>query len=199
MWYPYRIANCGSTGDLTRLNTKSPVWDPENQQEEEELDEVPQLTNFHQTFISGPCTGNCYPGATQGYPPMYPCNYPANPQTSGMMAGGLQRSSTCGSMLNAQGCCFPSYPYPYPQESVEKSPDTSDTNTQNSWKNYPQVNKNDSTSSTSAKESSAPNAEAKKKYSTDSIEPDATLPPVIRRRNRNLRKKLAVSLLSIVL
>lgn len=210
MWYPYRLADCGSSPDLTRLATKSPVWNNDEEEEDGEEDEsddrLSQMTTtFHTTsYVSGPCTGNCYPGATQGCPSvMYPTHgyhSQSQPPTPSMYPGmiGLQKSMTCSFV--------PSYGYGYSYPTYQQPPTLieglSNKSQEHMNQGFLKLDPQDYSPDTDQKDASPQplktvddtTAAVKKKYSDASLKPDSSLPPVIRRRNRNRRKMLAVSL-----
>lgn len=214
MWYPYRLADCGSSPDLTRLATKSPVWNNDEEEEDEEEDEsddrlsqMSSSTFNTSSYVSGPCTGNCYPGATQGYPPMmYPAHgyhSPSQPQAPTMYPGmiGLQKSMTCSFIPNY------GYGYPYTQYQQQQPPllieePEKGSPQEHGTQNFLQMDPQDYSPDTDQKDASPQplktvddtTAAVKKKYSDASLKPDSSLPPVIRRRNRNRRKMLAQSM-----
>ena len=189
MWYHYRNANCGSTVDLSQLPQNPSVWSQgEEEFESAEEDLVPQMPTFH-SYVSGPCTANCYPGANMGYPPSL--NYP--PQGYELMCpppprGGLQKSASCSFV---PPYLYSRHPHSYP---VDDSLEGSDVNSRDFSRTddySPDTDQKDLTS-VSSKET---DSKGKNKYSDSTLRPDSSLPPVIRRRNRNRRKQLAVSIL----
>lgn len=198
MWFPHRLAVCGSVGNLSHLQFGPQTHEEENENTEDEDHNDRDLEHFsvssHKSTSSGSCTSNYHSGAMGGYQyPMYPSHGYYNTYPNGGMVG-LQKSASCSYMSQPGYYCYPSF---YQQPLLEDSEDGSIARgtiypPMEIQEHSPDPDQKD-ISPQPSKESDELASRINKKYSEASLRPDSSLPPVIRRRNSNRRKMLAVS------